>query len=439
MMVTLIESSVLILLVCVVRILFRKVIRSERLYMLWLIVLFRLLPVIPILFTFLGDFKINVLNIMNKGINHVTDSINNWQQSGNTASVTISSTGPARFDISVYSIPWYIIMIWILGTLAILLWFSHVNEKFRRELWEKRVRLDILECDYPVYVVPDLVSPCVFQVRGEKAIYLTEKVANDKSRREMVLVHEICHLKHHDLFWAKVRCFVLALYWVNPLIWLAAILSKEDSEMACDERTIQEIGENRRFEYGRTLVDMISTDTGSRKNTFFYVATTMVSKKKAVKVRVKQIVQKRRKAFWSIGLCVCFLFWGIISCFNLGSEIKGLDPVETVRQYYYYANQGYQKGMKQLSLITTDNMLLPRADTTIIKEYKDVSSEKEYMDYGPKTVNYKEKVVLWLSLEEKYEEKYSGEGGEKVINSEDVVCLIKEEENSDWKIFWGTV
>ena len=42
--------------------------------------------------------------------------------------------------------------------------------------------------------------------------------------------------------WAWVRCLCLAFYWFDPLVWLAAALSRRDCELSCDAGAIARLG-----------------------------------------------------------------------------------------------------------------------------------------------------------------------------------------------------
>ena len=58
-------------------------------------------------------------------------------------------------------------------------------------------------------------------------------------------------------------------------MWAAAVASKRDCEMACDEGTLETIGWENKFLYAKTLVDAVSD-----KKTFgMTAASTMVSGK----------------------------------------------------------------------------------------------------------------------------------------------------------------
>ncbi len=54
-----------------------------------------------------------------------------------------------------------------------------------------------------------------------------------------VLTHEFTHYRHGDHLWSMLRCLALAVHWWNPLVWLAAELSRRDAELACDEGALK--------------------------------------------------------------------------------------------------------------------------------------------------------------------------------------------------------
>jgi len=93
--------------------------------------------------------------------------------------------------------------------------------------------------------------------KEEVAIYISPKVAEDQEMLRFSIAHEICHYRHNDLIWAGMRCGLLAFYWFNPLVWMAAIMSKRDCELACDYSVLKHIGKNERLAYGSVLVDLI--------------------------------------------------------------------------------------------------------------------------------------------------------------------------------------
>ncbi|MDE6746594.1 MAG: M56 family metallopeptidase, partial [Oscillospiraceae bacterium] len=140
-------------------------------------------------------------------------------------------------------------------TALMLLWFVIVNIIFYTGLRRSRKRL---EHDAPlkIYVCEKLSSPCIFGIL-KPSVYVTEEAAREKRALDFVVAHELCHYYHGDILWTVLRYVLLSVYWFDPLVWVAALLSKRDCECACDEAVILKFGEDRRFEYGKAVVDMI--------------------------------------------------------------------------------------------------------------------------------------------------------------------------------------
>ncbi|MBS6009934.1 MAG: hypothetical protein KH943_09415, partial [Haemophilus parahaemolyticus] len=42
----------------------------------------------------------------------------------------------------------------------------------------------------------------------------------------------LLHARRRDHIWGGLRCILLCYYWINPLVWAAAFLSKRDCELS---------------------------------------------------------------------------------------------------------------------------------------------------------------------------------------------------------------
>ena len=59
-----------------------------------------------------------------------------------------------------------------------------------------------------------------------------------EDRRRVVLSHELAHIARHD--WLLQICaeFARAIYWFHPLVWLAVVRLRQESERACDDAVL---------------------------------------------------------------------------------------------------------------------------------------------------------------------------------------------------------
>ncbi|MGD0866725.1 MAG: M56 family metallopeptidase [Rhizomicrobium sp.] len=59
-----------------------------------------------------------------------------------------------------------------------------------------------------------------------------------RERLELVLRHEMAHVRRHDSLAQTLTLVACALYWPNPLVWLGARAMRRDAEMAADDAVL---------------------------------------------------------------------------------------------------------------------------------------------------------------------------------------------------------
>jgi beta-lactamase regulating signal transducer with metallopeptidase domain len=97
-----------------------------------------------------------------------------------------------------------------------------------------------LEQNLKVYSSCMISSPVAFGFT-KPAIILPDGFDQwDEERLNVVLLHEICHIKRRDNFICVAASFISAFYWFNPLVWFAVKRLRIYQEMACDERVLRD-------------------------------------------------------------------------------------------------------------------------------------------------------------------------------------------------------
>ena len=156
-----------------------------------------------------------------------------------------------------------------------------------------------------VFLCDNIKSPFILGVFRPR-IYLTSGM--DEAARDCVLRHERAHLRRWDHMWKPLGFVLLAVYWYNPLVWVAYILFCRDMELACDERVIRDMAAEERAAYSQALLDC---SRGRR-----WVATCPLAfGEVGVKTRVKAVLWYKKPGFWvsvtavlvCIAVAVCFL------------------------------------------------------------------------------------------------------------------------------------
>ena len=107
-------------------------------------------------------------------------------------------------------------------------------------------------------------------------------------RRRVVLLHELAHVQRRDCLTQFLAQVVRAVYWFNPLAWLAVWRMQVERERACDDVVLR-LG-TQPSNYAGHLVSLAA---GLRAGALPLGATAMARSAKVVR-RVREILEERR-------------------------------------------------------------------------------------------------------------------------------------------------
>ena len=309
----LLTSSALILALLALRQLFRRTVSRRMQYALWLLVLARLLVPVNV-----GTLAHNVLSAaapvqtvveerLDTPVLYVQDGterrpaqlLPGKESQGEPLSPPSDAAQTAPADEYYTVTPTYrtvtlseaLTYVWYAGMAGVGAWFLFTNLRFARALRKARTPYRVEGCRYPVYLVSALPSPCLFGVL-RPSVYLNEKALQSPDALRFVLAHEQTHARHLDPLWSLLRGVCLTVYWFDPLVWLAAVLSREDGELACDEGTLRALGADERTAYGKALLALVPVC--DKPQNPLLGATTMTSGKRSLKERITRIAENRQ-------------------------------------------------------------------------------------------------------------------------------------------------
>ena len=248
--------SALIAVVLLVRAIFKNRVPKRMLYALWLVVLLKLclpgtlvsLPVLPAEDAAApaqsAELPVQTAPVVQQPAQTVTQPQTPAQQQVSPAQETVKPAAKPLATAQIFQIVWFggsaLLGLWLLGAWVVFTIRLHRDRRFLGKRGGT--------C---IYVSGAVKSPCLAGLIP--AVYLMQDVLQT-DEAELIVRHELTHLHHLDFLWSLCRTIAVIVYWWNPLIWLAAICSKRDAELACDEAVAAKLPERERLAYARAIL-----------------------------------------------------------------------------------------------------------------------------------------------------------------------------------------
>ena len=289
-------GNLMILAVLLVRLLLRKAPKIFS-YVLWIVVLFRLLC--PVSFES-GFSLLGMLGVSAEEegrVEYISESFGSGMQTGQilvTPEATVTEEGRQELwqtnDKQEGTIVWSAeilrtclragSVIWLIGSVGLLLYGSGSYIQFKRKMRfaeSKEGKLPDMSGDSMLTGAADMsdrsggtdsvqicrtdaVSTAFVLGFVNPRIYLPSNL--EEKEENYILLHEQIHIRRRDSWYRAAAYLALCLHWFNPFVWLAFHLSGKDMEMSCDEAVIRKVGNGVKKEYSHSLLALA---TGSAK------------------------------------------------------------------------------------------------------------------------------------------------------------------------------
>ena len=207
--------------------------------------------------------------------------------------------------------------VWFAGFLLIMAWKTAEHLLFRRRVLKNAEKLtsplweEIFGqvCTHsgnrpPLYRSAEVWTPLTIGLfAGARVVVLPERDYTDEELR-LVLTHEAVHIARCDAASKLALVSVTALFWFDPLVWLAMRRSADDIELSCDESVTLGADEAERRRYAVLILSSAGDERG--------FTTCLSARASSLRYRLRQIMKPaaKRSGALLIGFAAFFLILG---------------------------------------------------------------------------------------------------------------------------------
>ena len=206
-----------------------------------------------------------------------------------------------------------IFTVWSVGFLTVLgigiVSYARIRRLVKEAVHHKE---NVWECD-------GIATPFVFGILRPR-IFVPFHLEEEKKR--FALEHERQHLKNLDPFARLLAYVLLAVYWMNPLAWIAYFCFVSDQEMRCDEAVLSRLGAEHKKEYGMTLLAFATEE-------HFVGFSPVAFGESDAEKRIKHVLNYKKPGLWMILACIAILICiGVVCLTTAGKKEKNPDGTE---------------------------------------------------------------------------------------------------------------
>lgn len=242
---------------------------------------------------------------------------------------------------------WQLGMSLVLG-FHIICYVSYVRRINKYNISADRQEIDLLDnllerkSTLRLYKNPIVATPILIGF-FRPAVILPDKKYEDMKLRN-ILMHEIIHMKRHDIFVKWLLILVGAIHWFNPFVYFVRREMNKACELACDESVIKRFDISEMQQYGDTLIAVAADSI--RKMPLSY-SITMFEDKENLKERLDAIMKHKKHSTRTVIVASVILV--TIVCAVLGlSTLHGIENEHAYKDNYPLPQD--QKRIKEIEL-----------------------------------------------------------------------------------------
>ncbi|WDL93287.1 M48 family metalloprotease [Bacillus sp. HNR-4] len=277
-------ASILVGFILCIKILFRNKLTPRWQYMLWSVLMIRLLlpwsPDSSYSIYSLLSYRSSVSEVIPKNMPS-TESMMNIESDRKVEleshAETVTKSGKPEVNVSteqqttlsLYKIALYV---WLAGliVLAVITFITNRRLYFyikkQPDITDEQVVTVFNRCKQSMKMkkavslrlAGKIASPTVFSFFRPKVLLSKKhmKVLNEQ-QLQYVFYHELAHIKRNDVAVNWIMYSLILLNWFNPILWYAYFCMREDQELACDAYALTFIDKEEQIAYGHTIITLL--------------------------------------------------------------------------------------------------------------------------------------------------------------------------------------
>lgn len=276
--------------------------------------------------------------------------------SGNEAVGDSPETGPAATLIGKDLMPSGLLLLWGAGAVAcfsrfIIGWIQVVRLRSAPETGDTMLHRILANMnvklrrrrDVQVRMHDRLSSPASFGTFRPVIVLPKDYAKWEDEDLRMVLQHELAHIQRYDSAFLWLAEFCRALFWMNPLVWIAVKQMRLADERVADDVVLQ--SGHRVQEYAQLLLAFARKSVGSAMAPLPSASSAM-AQASTVRVRVERILDasqrrgcRKHTSLFSVGF-ICSVFAALIGGATAIAQDEVTEKDESAGSFIHVPNGG---------------------------------------------------------------------------------------------------
>ncbi|KQX51712.1 M56 family metallopeptidase [Paenibacillus sp. Root444D2] len=303
-------ASVLVVLIIVMQHVLRHRLKPRWHYLLWLLVIIRLvLPWGP-------ESEFSIYNWIG-----YTDAVHSTVQVNQEELLTRAVVS----ESAAHSIYRNVVVVWLLGVCFFGIYTIRINGKFARkmkietvtitderilELFNQCKKMMSIHKSIALVESCNLATPTLFGFIKPQLI-MPKTILNSLNDDQLqhVFLHELAHSRRNDIGVNWFMHALLIIHWFNPVLWYAYRRMREDQEIASDALALSYLTPDKTQDYGYTLIKLLENFSRPVQNVG---NVNLTGSKIQLQRRIKMIKQFKTNSYrWSfLGIAAIIIISG---------------------------------------------------------------------------------------------------------------------------------